>query len=156
MEKFTIEWQAHEFNYREKSVSWYWLSIIASVAILSVAVWQKNFLFAIFVVIAEILVLVWAQKKPRIVDFRIDEKGLTVDGKKFYPYSSIGAFGIKEDVGEGWSELAFRFSHGLRPLLKIRIPSERVAETERVLKTIVEKTEFEDSLLDSIEKLTGF
>jgi len=156
MEKFSIEWQAHEFNYREKSVSWYWLSIIAAIIILSVSVWQKNFLFAIFIVIAEILVLVWAQKKPRIVDFRIDEKGLTVDGKKFYPYSSIGAFGTKEDIDKGWSEIAFRFSHGLRPLLKIRIPSERVAETERALTLIMEKTEFEESLLDIIEKLIGF
>ncbi|MDP3892652.1 hypothetical protein, partial [Nocardioides sp.] len=71
MEQFNIEWRAPEFYYREKGVSWYWLSIIAAIVILSVSVWQKNFLFAVFVVIAEILMLVWAGRKPREISFSL-------------------------------------------------------------------------------------
>ena len=82
MEKIVIEWKAPEFEYREKDVSWYWLSIIAAVVILGAAVWQKNFLFAVFVVIAEILMLVWAGRKPREITFSLNEKGLTMSGNK--------------------------------------------------------------------------
>lgn len=156
MTKFNIEWQAPEFHYREKSISWYWISAIMAIIILSVSIWQKNFLFAVFIVIAEILVLVWAGQKPRIIGFKIDEKGLAIDGKKFYPYSTIGAFAMNEDSQDEWRELAFKFNHGLRPLLKVRIPADKTAEIEKSLSTVIQKTEFEESLLDILEKLTGF
>jgi hypothetical protein len=156
MGKFTIKWQAPEFHYREKDVSWYWISVIVAIIILSVSVWQKNFLFAVFIVIAEILVLVWAGKKPRTLTFSLDEKGLSIDGKKFYPYSTIGAFAISESSMDEWHELSFRFNHGLRPLLKTRIPAERSKEIEEALITVIQKTELEESLLDILEKLTGF
>jgi len=156
MERFSIGWQAPEFYYKEKDVSWYWISAIIAIILLSASVWQKNFLFAFFIVIAEILILVWAGRKPRMLDFNINEKGLTIDGKKFYPYSTIGAFSVGENAGGEWDELAFRFNHGLRPLLKTRVPAKQSKEIEKALITVIPKTEFEESLLDILEKLTGF
>lgn len=151
-----VEWEAPEFEYREKSVSWYWLSIIAAAAILAASVWQKNFLFAVFVVIAEILVLVWAGRKPRMINFRLDDKELTVGGGKFYSYSEIEAYGTEESGNGEWSEMAFRLRHGLHPWLKIRIRTARLPEAEKALGPSVKKTELETSLLDSLGKLIGF
>ena len=156
MEKFFIEWQAPEFHYSEKDVSWYWTSAIIAIILLSASVWQKNFLFAVFIVIAEILILVWAGQKPRTIEFKLDEKGLTIDGKKFYPYSSIGAFSIDENAGGEWRELAFRFGHGMRPLLKVFVPGKRSEEIEKALAGVIQKTDFEDSFLDILQRLIGF
>ncbi|HUX36110.1 MAG TPA: hypothetical protein VMV71_03700 [Candidatus Paceibacterota bacterium] len=156
MASFNIEWQAPEFHYHEKSVSWYWISALIAIIILGASIWQKNFLFAVFVVIAEVLILVWAGEKPRTIAFRLDEKGLTIDGKKFYPYSTISAFSVGEDLADGWREFAFRFSHGLRPLLKVRMPADKGGEAEKYLATIIQKTESKETLLDILEKLTGF
>ncbi len=156
MEKFVIEWQSPEFEYREKGVSWYWLSVIVAVIILSVSVWQKNFLFAFFVVVAEILVLVWAGRNPKMVSFNMDEKGLTIGHRKFYPYSAIEMFGIRESSEDNLHELAIRFKHGLHAWLKIRIPAKRSNEIEKVISRYAPKTEPEDSFLDSLEKLIGF
>ena len=47
-----IVWQIPEYEYRSKDVSWYWISLIAAIVLFAFAIWQKNFLFAIFVVIA--------------------------------------------------------------------------------------------------------
>ncbi len=57
MATFEINWEAPEFEYREKDVSWYWISIIAAAAIIAFSVWQRNFLFGFFIVIAEMLVI---------------------------------------------------------------------------------------------------
>ncbi len=155
MKKVEVEWSAPEFEYSEKGISWYWLSVIVAVILLSASIWQKNFLFSVFIVIAEILILVWAGKKPRTVKFRIDEKGVTVDEKKFYPYSRIEAFNVMEN-GDAWSEISFKFSRGLRPLLRTRIPSNLVEEAEKVLVPVVKKSEIEESFFDSLEKLVRF
>ncbi len=155
MAKFEIKWQAPEFDYREKDISWYWLSVIIAVILLSAAIWQKNFLFVIFIILAEILILVWANREPATIEFKLDEKGLTIAGKKFYPSSEMDAFGLKEE-SEEWSKLIFRFRRRFQPLLKIKIPRSRSAEIEKALTAVVKKTEFEDSFLDNLQKFLGF
>lgn len=72
---FLMAWEAPEFEHREKDISWYWISIIVATLIIAFAVWQKNFLFGFFIVIAEILFVLWGNEKPRTVEFRITNKG---------------------------------------------------------------------------------
>ncbi len=156
MENPIIEWKAPEFEYSEKDVSWYWLSIIAAIAILSVAVWQKNFLFAVFVVMAEILMLVWAGRKPREISFSLDEKGLTISGNKFYPYSAIENFSIGEGRSEEWYDISLKLRHGLRQRLIVKTPTKELAKIEGFISRYAEKVEHEDSFLDSLERLIGF
>jgi len=156
MEELKIEWRAPEFEYNEKGVSWYWLSIITAIVILSVAVWQKNFLFAIFVVIAEILMLVWAGRKPREILFSLNEKGLTISGNKFYPYSAMETFSVVEGRSEEWYDISLKLRHGLRQRLIVKTPTKNLAKIEGIVRHYVEKVEHEDSFLDSLERLIGF
>ncbi|OGZ00293.1 MAG: hypothetical protein A3B13_01485 [Candidatus Liptonbacteria bacterium RIFCSPLOWO2_01_FULL_45_15] len=156
MEKPIIEWRAPEFEYREKGVSWYWLSIIAAIVILSVSVWQKNFLFAVFVVIAEILILVWAGRKPKEISFSLNEKGLTISGNKFYPYSAIENFSVREGRSEEYYDISLKLRHGFTHWLVVKTPTKNLAKIEGAISQFVEKTEHEDSFLDSLERLIGF
>ena len=76
-----IAWEAPEFEYRHKDISWYWISIIVAVVCIGFAAWQKNFLFGFFVLVAEILILAWANQQPAIFNFRLTEKGLFIQNK---------------------------------------------------------------------------
>ena len=67
MASFEITWEAPEFEYRPKSVSWYWISIIIAAAIIAFAIWERNFLFGIFIVIAEILFIAWGNETPATI-----------------------------------------------------------------------------------------
>ena len=156
MPKFEIAWQAPEFEYREKDVSWHWISVIVAVLLLSAAVWQKNFLFGFFIVVAEILILVWANQKPRTIEFKLDEKGLAIGKNKFYPYREIAAFSLNEVAGDEWTDLAFRFQRSFRPPLKIQAPSQRLSEIEKALAPVVPRIDFEESFLETLERLLGF
>lgn len=64
MTSFEIKWQAPEYEYREKTVSWYWISIVVAALVIAFSVWQKNFLFGFFIVIAEMLFIVWGNRTP--------------------------------------------------------------------------------------------
>ena len=150
-----IIWTAPEFEYREKDISWYWMSIIVAVLIIGVAVWQRNFLFGFFVVIAEILLLVWGNRKPLLIDFTLTEKGLTIGGRKFYAVGEIESFSF-DDSGDEWADIVLLFRRHFRPTLTVHIPKARAGEVQRTLKLLVGQIEREESFIDVLQKFLRF
>ena len=150
-----IKWSAPEFDPRPKGVSWYWLSMIVAVIILGIAVWQKNFLFGFFVVVAEILVLVWGNREPGMVSFSLDQGGLTVGNKK-HLYSEFENFGAENDREKEWLNLFLNFKSRIKPALKVKIPKELAGEIKRVFASALQEIEHQPSLLDAFEEFLGF
>ncbi len=156
MTRFEIQWQSPEFEYREKGVSWYWLSIILAVVVLGLAIWQKNFLFGFFIVIAEILILVWGNREPRLVNFVLSEKGLAIDGGEPSPYEQITSFAIDTPEEGVFANLFISFRRKLKPSLHINIPKERLAEIQKALTPLLPQQDPEQSFLDTLEELIRF
>lgn len=157
MAKFEIKWEAPEFEYREREASWYWISIIIAAAIIALSVWQKNFLFGLFIVIAEILVIVWGNKTPRTVAFALTEQGIEIEGGKNYPFGEMDAFSV--DVAhkdEPWDTVIFHFRGKFKLPLMVKLPKEKLEKTKESVKQVLKETVYEPSLIDSLEKLIGF
>lgn len=153
-----IIWEAPEFEYREKGAAWYWLSMVVAIVILVLAVWQKNFLFGVFVIIAEILLIVWGNQQPRMISFKLGETGLTINNTKTYAYKDIENYAFDEE-GEEWVSAIFKLRRQFRPKLKAILPKEMVGEVKALLKTRAAdlmEVEWEQSLIDSLERLIGF
>ncbi len=155
MASFETHWQAPEFEFRPKSVSWYWMSIILSAAIIAFAIWERNFLFGIFIVIAEILFIAWGNETPATVNFMLTENDLAVGEAKHYQVKLFESFSVNE-LDDDWIELFFTFKAKFRTALKIMLPKEKIEEVRRNLKPTLREVEFEPSLLDSLEKIIGF
>lgn len=150
-----IKWRAPEFDPRPKGISWYWLSIILAVIIIGIAVWQKNFLFGFFVVVAEILVLVWGNREPEMVGFALDAGGFTVGDKK-HLYSEFENFSAENDPEKEWPNLFLNFKSRIKPTLKIKAPKGRVGEIKQILNSALPEAEYQPSLLDAFEEFLGF
>lgn len=155
MPKFEIAWDAPEFEYREKDVSWYWVSIIVAAAIIAFAVWFRNFLFGFFMVVAEILLIVWGNRAPRRVAFSVSDEGVAIDNRKFYEFKEFESWSA-DIVNPDWHEMFFNFRSRIKPPLKILVPTDELTELRAALKTILKEVEHESSLLDSIEKFLRF
>ena len=155
MATFETNWEAPEFEYRPKSISWYWMSIIVAAAIIAFAIWERNFLFGIFIVIAEVLFIAWGNEMPATVKFILTETDLSVGETKNYQVNLFENFSAN-DLGEDWTELFFTFKTKLRTPLKIMAPKAKLEEIRKNLKPILREVEFEPSLLDSLEKIIGF
>src|SRR5690348_2499840 len=80
-----ITWEAPEFECRDKGVAWYCISIIVAAIIVAFAVWEKNFLFGLFIVIAEVLFIVWGNRLPRMIGLAASEAGITIE-EVFYAF----------------------------------------------------------------------
>jgi len=154
MEPLRIEWQAPEFEYRERSPAWYWGSIAVAVLALAVAVWQRNFLFATFIVIAEIMVLVWSTRTPAMVSFLIDEHRITIHEHASHLFTDIETFSILDD-GSPWATVVFHFHRHLRLPLHVNVPPDRVPAVRAALSAVIRETAWEDSFLDSLERFLG-
>ncbi|MEK9180567.1 MAG: hypothetical protein AAB897_04105 [Patescibacteria group bacterium] len=150
-----IRWSAPEFEERPKGVSWYWLSIIVAVIILGLAVWQRNFLFGFFVVLAEILVLVWGNRQAEIVNFSVTEKGIAIADRKNHLYSELENFSVNDAEGE-LADIFLRFKSRLKPSLKIRVPKSKLGEVRGVLGSALREVEHQHSLLDALEEFLRF
>ena len=155
MASFETYWLAPEFEYREKGVSWYWISIIAASLIIAFAAWEKNFLFGFFIVIAEILLVAWGNESPRTVAFRLTEKEIEIGDEKSYAVNAMEHFCV-DPLDDAWSELIFSFKTKLRTPLRIIIPAEKVEEVRKNLKLIIKEIAYEPHILDSLERFARF
>ena len=156
MDKRSINWEAPEFVYHKKTAAWYWLSIIISLACLAFAVFTQNFLFAVFVVLAEILLIVWSREMPRMLEFSVAENGVKVGENNFYPVEDLMHFSVL-DTRHG-PELILRHKHKLKEYIKIPLPID-TNHTENItgfMREILPQKEHEESLPDSLFHLIRF
>lgn len=152
-----LKWRAPEFEYIAKDVGWYWLTVIASILLILFALWQKNFLFAAFVVIAEVLVVTWGRRQPASVEFRLDERGLEINGQKFYPYEDFKGFAMKFGRRpDEFADLAFLKKHRLSPTLKVFVPPDQARLVKDFLGQRLSEFEYEESLTEHLGRLLRF
>ena len=153
-----IAWQAPEFEHRPKTARWYWISIIVSILLLALAVWQRNFIFAVFIVIAELMLMVWGSSEPRMVAFSLNDRGLTIGGAKFYPFSDIKSWSADSEgyFDPEWPDITLHLIHHFHTGLKIKVPRTMFLEVEKALRARAKEVPFEPSMMDVVEKLLGF
>jgi len=154
-----IEWKAPEFEYEPKSVSWYWMSLIVSIILISIALWQKNFLFVIFIIIAELILIYFSNQFPKIWDFKIDDNGISISKEdimaKIIPFADMLGFDI-HPAGENYKELVLHTKLKLSPYFKIFISDVDEKVIEEKLSKVVSREEISPSVVDTLEKIIRF
>jgi hypothetical protein len=156
MKDLHLEWYAPEYEHRPKGVLWYWGSMIIALAVLALAIWQENYLFAIIVIIAEILVIVWANREPRTIHFNFTENGLVIDKRHDYRWEKLIGFGITDDLNEDTPKLyLFRKEHFHTPIV-IALPRSKRETIEFFIDTKLPRYDISSSLSDVVDEFTRF
>ena len=149
-----IAWEAPEAEHIEKSATWYWASMAVAIVLIAIALWQKNFLFAVFVVIAELAIFMFAGEKPKMWDFTIDEQGVTIEGHKTYKYSTISLYDIHQFSDE-YKELVLQTRSKVHHYIKIFIHAEDEQRIREALDKKVSHGEIEVTFFEFLERLIG-
>jgi hypothetical protein len=138
-----LQWKFPEYEEHERGISWFITAGIVSVAFLTYAIIVSNFLFAIIIVIVDLIILIQINRKPDRVDFKITEEGLVI-GTSFTPFSNISKFWIIYNPPKV-KTLYINFKSTIRPDITIPLENKnplRVRET--LLKFIEEDFEKEE------------
>ncbi|MDO8743052.1 MAG: hypothetical protein Q7J30_00610 [Candidatus Azambacteria bacterium] len=159
MEEFN--WKIEESDFMPKTTEWFWALGIFAFAIIVFAVLLKNYLLIIIVALAAFIIYGNKNKPPEIVNFRLDNDGLYIEGK-FHPYDGFESFWIFPDTG--WSasgginsvgenrEFVLRYSKRLMPLLIIPFHNGDELEIRKILSGYLPENEEKESLIDLLRK----
>jgi len=113
---FQIEWDAHEYEHKERSSDWFWAVGIVSVSIAIAATIFGNIIFGILVLIAAFTLALYAKRPPSTLHVAIDEKGI-IRGKVRYPYQTLQSFWI--DTEHPHKKIILRSEKLLMPLIVV-------------------------------------
>lgn len=155
--EYEIEWEAPEYEYYPKSILWFWISIIISIIILIIAIWQKNFLFAILIIIGEILILIWGNSTPKILKFKINNNGIYIGNHNFYNFDNIANFSTTKSLMPNLDLIKFNFKNKFKFDILILVPENILDDVKIFLeqKNIFE-TEYNEHFIDFLQKIFKF
>ena len=147
-----IKWTAPEFEYQERGVGWYYLMVIAGAALIIFSVWQRNFLFAIFVILAVAMAFAWSREKPAMHSIRVGDDGVEVANIKKFSMSDFSEFATREGrQGEpDWGKLVLRFKSRFKLPLQLPVPQGNIAQIKELLSRHLSEVEYEESLTEEL------
>lgn len=88
-----IDWHFPEFEKPERSLLWYVIMLITSIAFIVIAIMNSNFLFAVIIVMTIVILILQERRDPLELNIKIMEAGIEI-GEKFYKYKDISSFFI--------------------------------------------------------------
>ena len=86
-------WTAPEYETHNRSRAWYALMSIVALLLLGYAVFSGNFLFALVIILAAIILFLQGKQEPLKVTIGITEFGIVISNR-FYTYSELETFYI--------------------------------------------------------------
>ncbi len=153
-ENDAISWKIPEYVNHKKNKRWYMMAIMAAALFLVYSLFTANFLFAIIVVIAAVIIILRHGEKINLLDVIISDNGVTV-GKNYYEYAEFKNFSIVYKPREKIKNLYFEFKSILRPRLSVSLKEENpLLIRKNLLKYLEEDTERTDiPLSEQLAKL---
>lgn len=148
---FKIEWEAHEYEHKERSADWFWAVGIIAVSLAIVSVIFGNAIFGILILIGAFALTLFINRIPETVYVKVDERGIT-KGKIFYPYESIKSFYV--DTDHPHRKILMRSRKRLMPL--IIIPLGDNVDPERLRRTLAHFVEEEYLNLPLVERFLEY
>jgi len=115
-----IRWQAPEYEHYEKTPDWYWgLGLIAA-ALIALALYLDNLLFAFVIAIGAFAVALYAARKPLTVEYSFTDRGLKIENT-LYPYQTLQRFWFEETADGERRTLLLESNKPLTPLISIPV-----------------------------------
>jgi len=152
-EKEKIEWSALEYEEKERSVDWFWALGIIVVAGSVASLIYGNYFFAILLILSGILLGFFAIKKPEMVSYELNKKGLKIKTRLF-PYESMKSFFVQTTPKP---MLFVKSSRMFMPILSMPI-EDNLAEDIRslLLSNNVQEEEMKEGPSERIMERLGF
>ena len=146
-----IEWDAHEYEHKERTQDWFWAVGIITVSLSIVSIIFGNIIFGILILISAFSLSLFINRPPETIHSLIDDRGI-VKGRVRYPYDTLDIFWVDEDHPH--KKIILRSKKTLMPL--IVIPIGNSIDPERLRDILAEYLPEERISLPLVEKLLEY
>ena len=151
-----MEWQAPELDFRGADSPWLWISVLVSLVFVAFSLWQQNFLFVVFIIVAEGTLFFIATSEKEEYRFALLEDGLKINNR-LYLWNDFSFFSV--DRGDGKNKKSYIYlSKNKTSSFNLRVPvfTEHLDKVSDFLNNYLAEREHEPSLLEELSKLLGF
>lgn len=156
MNQETINWSALEYEEKDRSVDWYWAVGIVALAVAIISIVYRNYLFAILTVVAAFTLLLYAARKPNIINFELGRRGIRVN-KVLYPYTTLRSFWIHRHNNNRKGKLMVQSERMFMPYITIPLPDEPDADViHDLISEYLPEEEHPENLSEIIMEKFGF
>lgn len=140
-----LTWTTTEFKKHDKPQSWY-IGLWAVAAVLAIAgIIFSSFLVVILVIVAALVLHIYAAKEPRSITVSLSEHDLVI-GERVFPLGEFASFWIFRRRDH---DIISLHRHGMiKPELHILIPPEKTPTARMLLRPQVPEKEHDESLID--------
>ena len=152
LQEFT--WKAPEFPKKKKEKSWFIFPAIITIALGIFALITESILFLITIILAFVIFYIYANKEPRIVKFKINEKGIEIDNR-LHSFDDLRSFWIFYEPPEV-KELSFRSRRTFIPYIRISLSKQNPNEIRKFLLKFLPEKRHAESLVDIWMRRIGF
>ncbi|MDP3975276.1 MAG: hypothetical protein Q8P88_03280 [Candidatus Jorgensenbacteria bacterium] len=149
-----ISWNAAEHEYVKKDIRWYLVVGGLTLFFLILAIWQSNYFFAVFIVIAGAILASSGKRHPKVFTFRVNGEGVFI-GEKFIAFEQLESFTIRERPA-ALHELIVKQKTYVNPYLHIPLDGETAERARALLGEKIPEEEYKESLLDIFADWLGF
>lgn len=148
-----IEWLAPQYEHKDQSMDWFWALGVIIVATAITAIIYRNYFFAILIILGGLLLGYFTVKKPEMIDYELNEKGLRMKNR-LHPYEEIKTFWIRK---EGKPMLFINSGRIFLPIISMPIYSNLADKIRaKMLEKNVEEVEMKDHPSVGILEFLGF
>lgn len=149
-----FKWQAPEFSKKEKNKSWFIVPGLITIGLSIFALLSENVLFLIAIILAFFVFYIYANKEPRVIKFKINEKGVEIDGK-LHDFDSLRSFWLFYNPPEQ-KELSLCSRRTFLPYIRISLDKENPNEIRKFLLKFLPEKRHRESVIDIWMRRAGF
>ena len=152
-ETVLLQWSAPEFVQTHKPAGWYILFGLFFLVLIALAVFTKQYITVGLFAVMAIAVLVYANREPRVLNYKISNYGISVGNKK-YIFDDFDSYYEADDYGQTVVELVPNKRFGT--LVSLPPAEHHLQEVEDTLGKMLPKVDNKEDIVDKIFRKLRF
>jgi len=153
MDAPSLHWETHEYEDKKRNSDWFWAVGILTIGVAVTSVILNNVLFAIVVILASFGLLLYAARKPKVVDVVLDDKGVRVHDI-FYPYHTLESFWVEDQ--ENHPRILIKSQKLFMPYIHVPLGDPNLEEVRDYLISHIPEVFHSESIFHKIIDRLGF
>lgn len=152
-EETLFQWQAPEFVFTQKPAGWFVGMALIFLTLSGLAVYFQQWLSAVLLLIMAVAIGVWANRKPRLLQYQLTNYGIIIDKRK-YLFDDFRAYYTYLDYNQPSIDLVPGKRFGT--LVSLPLATPEADEIEQIIAHMVPKIEHQEDLADKLFRRLRF
>lgn len=150
-----FSWKITAHDVHERTPLFYAIVFGATILLLAFCLWQRNFLFGVFVLMATGTILFLSTQHNEEHPFALTESSLVIgEGESEFPYKQFSHYDIYEFARDDY-EILLIFRDHMKQMLRVRIHAKDKETIDAILSQHVKRKPIEPTFLDIVSKIIG-